>query len=61
MRVILAVVLAGFLTVGWAAEDRKPPETKRVCVVEKDGAGKEREVCKNVKVHQKLESQQDKK
>lgn len=32
------------------------PETKRVCVMQKDAkTGKEKEVCKNVKIHKKLE------
>lgn len=32
------------------------PETKRVCVMQKDAkTGKEKEVCKEIKVHKKLE------
>lgn len=32
------------------------PETKRVCVMQKDAkTGKEKEVCKQVKIHKKLE------
>lgn len=32
------------------------PETKKVCVMQKDAkTGKEKEVCKNVKIHKKLE------
>lgn len=32
------------------------PETKRVCVMQKDAkTGKEKEVCKTVKIHKKLE------
>ena len=32
------------------------PETKRVCVMQKDAkTGKEKEVCKEVKIHKKLE------
>lgn len=39
-----------------AAEEAKKPETKRVCVMQKDAkTGKEKEVCKTMKVHQKLE------
>jgi hypothetical protein len=31
-------------------------ETKRVCITQKDAkTGKEKEVCKNVKVHKKLD------
>lgn len=32
------------------------PETKRVCVMQKDAkTGKEKEVCKEIKIHKKLE------
>ena len=38
------------------AADAAAPETKRVCVKQKDAkTGKEKEVCKTVKVHKKLE------
>ncbi len=34
----------------------KKPETKKVCVMQKDAkTGKEKEVCKNVKIHKKHE------
>ena len=34
----------------------KEPETKRVCVEEKDAkSGKVKEVCKTIKIHKKLE------
>jgi hypothetical protein len=34
----------------------KEPETKRVCVEEKDAkTGKMKEVCKTIKIHKKLE------
>ena len=37
-------------------------ETKKSCVTQKDGkTGKEKEVCKNIKVHKKLEVTEDKK
>lgn len=39
----------------YAADDAKP-ETKRVCVMQKDAkTGKEKEVCKTIKVHKKHE------
>ena len=50
--VALNVVLWSFVgyQVAYAAE------TKKVCVTQKDQkTGKEKEVCKNVKVHKKLE------
>jgi hypothetical protein len=54
MKYILAALIAlsgtGYVT----AE----PETKRVCEVQKDSQGKEKEVCKTIKVHKKLESAQ---
>lgn len=34
------------------------PETKRVCEKQKDSKGVEKEVCKTIKVHKKLESAQ---
>ena len=34
------------------------PETKRVCEIQKDSQGKEKEVCKTIKVHKKLEGAQ---
>jgi hypothetical protein len=47
---ILAVALTFTLPV-FAA-----PETKRVCITQKDAkTGKEKEVCKNIKVHKKLD------
>lgn len=39
-----------------AEEKKKQPETKKACVMQKDAkTGKEKEVCKNVKVHKKLD------
>ena len=35
------------------------PETKKVCVMQKDAkTNKDKEVCKNVKIHKKLEGTQ---
>ena len=35
------------------------PETKKVCVIQKDAkTNKDKEVCKNVKIHKKLEGTQ---
>ncbi len=34
------------------------PETKRVCEKQKDNKGVEKEVCKTIKVHKKLEGAQ---
>ena len=39
-----------------AAEPAKKPEVNRACVTQKDAkTGKEKEVCKDIKVHKKLE------
>jgi len=54
MKYILAALIALFATSYVAAE----PETKRVCEVQKDSQGKEKEVCKTIKVHKKLEGAQ---
>lgn len=51
------VLAAGMLAVTpvYSAE-AKQPETKKVCVMQKDAkTGKEKEVCKQVKIHKKLE------
>lgn len=49
-NILLALFISLFGASIYAAE------TKRVCVEQKDAkTGKMREVCKNVKVHQKLE------
>ena len=51
----LLVVLALALSVPVMAAD-KPAETKKACVEQKDAkTGKTKEVCKEVKVHKKLE------
>lgn len=39
-----------------AAEPAKKPEVKKACVTQKDPkTGKEKEVCKDIKVHKKLD------
>jgi hypothetical protein len=51
MKKIIALVVA--LTVSSVA---MAAETKRVCTTQKDAkTGKEKEVCKNVKIHKKHE------
>lgn len=50
------IVAASMLAVSAAHAE---PETKKVCVMQKDAkTGKEKEVCKNVKIHKKLEGTQ---
>lgn len=50
-KLLLVIALALAAAMGVNAE----PETKQVCEKQKDSAGKEREVCKTIKVHKKLE------
>ncbi len=53
-KLIASVMLAIALSPAYATD--KEPETKRVCVEEKDAkTGKVKEVCKTIKVHKKLE------
>lgn len=52
MKYILAIMIAMFASTAVYAE----AETKKVCVKQKDAkSGKEKEVCKTIKVHKKLE------
>ena len=52
MKYILAIMIAMFASTAVYAE----AETKKVCLKQKDAkSGKEKEVCKNIKVHKKLE------
>ena len=55
MKTLVALLLAAAFAVPAMAEDAKP-ETKKACVTQKDAkTGKEKEVCKNIKVHKKHE------
>lgn len=50
MKKLLAIVLMSLVSVAFAAEEKK------VCVKEFDNkTNKEKEVCKTIKVHKKLE------
>jgi len=49
--IILAIVL---LSVSFAYAEAP---TKNVCEVTKDASGKEKKVCKNVKIHKKLDGE----
>jgi hypothetical protein len=38
--------------------EKSEPETKRVCVMQKDAkTGKDKEVCREMKIHKKLDGQ----
>jgi hypothetical protein len=55
MKKILAIALMALLPLAYA-HDCNAAEEKRVCVKEFDNkAKKEKEVCKTIKVHKKLE------
>jgi hypothetical protein len=56
MKKLFALLLAtAFVMPAMAADDAKP-EVKKACVTQKDAkTGKEKEVCKNVKIHKKHE------
>lgn len=50
------ILLAVFISLFGATMAFAEPETKKVCVEQKDPkTGKAKEVCKTVKVHKKLE------
>jgi len=52
MKYLLALMVGLFATTAAYAE----AETKKACVTQKDAkTGKEKEVCKTIKVHKKLE------
>ena len=54
-KLIVLLVLALALIPAYATD--KQPETKKVCVEEKDAkSGKVKEVCKTIKIHKKLEA-----
>jgi hypothetical protein len=58
MKNLIAVALVGVFAVGVA----QSAETKKVCVKQTDPkTKKEKEVCKNIKVHKKLEVTDQKK
>jgi hypothetical protein len=53
-KLITSLMLAFALSPAYASD--KQPETKRVCVEEKDAkSGKVKEVCKTIKIHKKLD------
>lgn len=57
MKKLTALLVAvAFAMPVMAADTPAKPETKKVCVMQKDAkTGKEKEVCKNVKIHKKHE------
>jgi azurin len=53
------IFIAGLIFAAPAMAADEAPKTKKVCVMQKDAkTGKEKEVCKNVKVHKKHEGTQ---
>lgn len=56
IKSLIVAAAVAFTSTAVIADDAKQPETKRVCVMQKDAkTGKEKEVCKQVKVHKKLD------
>ena len=55
MKKLVALLVASAFVMPVLAEEAKP-ETKKACVTQKDAkTGKEKEVCKTIKVHKKHE------
>ena len=56
MKKLVALLVAlAFVAPAMAADEAKP-ETKKACVTQKDAkTGKEKEVCKTIKIHKKHE------
>jgi hypothetical protein len=57
MKTIISLLVAAvFAMPAMAADAPATPETKKVCVMQKDAkTGKEKEVCKTIKIHKKHE------
>ena len=57
MKKLLALLVASAFVMPAMAEDAPAkPETKKVCVTQKDAkTGKDKEVCKTIKIHKKHE------
>jgi len=53
MKQVLALIVASMFLVSVA----QAAETKKECVTQKDKAGKEKEVCKKIKIHKKLDGE----
>jgi hypothetical protein len=55
MKSLIALLLVSAFAMPTMAAD-EAPKTKKVCVTQKDAkTGKDKEVCKNVKMHKKHE------
>jgi len=53
----LIIALAVSLGVVVGVQAAEEPKTKKVCEMQKQADGKTREVCKEIRIHKKLESQ----
>lgn len=54
--IVFATLFNHSMSVADATTPPKQPETKRVCIIQKDAkTGKDREVCRQVKIHKKLD------
>lgn len=58
-KIIATISLCIFsLTSVACVEEKKEPQTKKVCIMQKDAkTGKDKEVCREMKIHQKLDGQ----
>jgi hypothetical protein len=59
-KIIVAFSLCIFSlsTIACVTEVKSEPETKRVCIMQKDAkTGKDKEVCREIKIHKKLDGQ----
>jgi hypothetical protein len=54
-KFLIALNIVIWSLVGYQVNAYAAAETKKVCHEETDKKGKKKEVCKNVKVHKKLE------
>jgi hypothetical protein len=57
LNTILISIIVSFSSVSFAetTSKKEEPKTKTVCRKERDRNGQEKEVCKTIKVHKKLE------
>lgn len=56
MKQLLAVLVLAFTMISVAMAADEAPKTKKACVTQKDAkTGKDKEVCKTIKVHKKHE------
>jgi hypothetical protein len=55
LTIALLTALLSFSSFTTYAEEKKQPETKKVCIDEKQKNGNVKQICKTIKVHKKLD------